>query len=159
MRQTQDTASYLARLPDDQRRALADLRAAILAACPDATELIAYGMPGFKYRGRPLVYMAAAKQHLGLYGPAVAECEQDLSGYDTSKGTIRFTPRKPLPKSLVRKLVRGRMATVEAEEAPRAAAKKSPAEKPATRTGTAARKRSGEQPPARRPPRKAAAGR
>lgn len=130
MPKAQDTDSYLAALPDDQRRALADLRAAILAACPDATELIAYGMPGFKYRGRPLVYMAAAKQHLGLYGPAVAEYEQDLAGYDASKGTVRFTPQKPLPRSLVRRLVRDRMAAIDAQEASRAAATKSPATRP-----------------------------
>lgn len=120
MPKAKDTAGYLAGLPDDQRRALADLRTAIFAACPDATELIAYGMPGFKYRGRPLVYMAAAKQHLGLYGPAVVEYEGNLAAYDTSKGTIRFTPKKPLPKSLVRRLVRDRMAAIEAEEEKRA---------------------------------------
>lgn len=114
-----DVDGYLSSLPDDKRKTLAELRSMIKAAAPEAVEVMAYGMPGFKYRGRPLVYIAAAKNHCGLYGPAVADFREDLAGYDTSKGTIRFPPGEPLPEALVAKLVRARIAAIEAAEAGR----------------------------------------
>jgi uncharacterized protein YdhG (YjbR/CyaY superfamily) len=114
-----DVDGYLAGLPDDKRTTLAELRRMIRAAAPDAVEGMSYGMPGFKYRGRPLIYFAAAKNHCALYGPAVVAHQEELAGYDTSKGTIRFPPGQPLPEALVRKLVTERMAAIEAAEAER----------------------------------------
>ena len=76
-------------------------------------EGIGYGVPAFKYRGRPLVSFGAAKSHCAFYvqSPAVMDAHKDdLAGYDTSKGTIRFVPDTPLPDELVTKLVRARMA-------------------------------------------------
>jgi uncharacterized protein YdhG (YjbR/CyaY superfamily) len=60
--------------------------------------------------------MAASKNHCALYGPAVVEFQEDLTGYDASKGTIRFPPNKPLPAALVKKLVKSRMKDIEAAE-------------------------------------------
>jgi uncharacterized protein YdhG (YjbR/CyaY superfamily) len=114
-----DIDGYLADLPDDKRSTLSEMRRMIKAAAPDAVEGMAYGMPGFKYRGRPLVYFAAARNHCALYGPAVVAFQDELAGYDASKGTIRFPPGEPLPEELVRKLVRARMAAIEAAEAGR----------------------------------------
>ena len=111
--------AYLATAPDDARAALEKLRRMIHAAAPDAVESIGYGMPAFKYKGRPLVYFAASKNHCALYGPAIVEHQGLLAGYETSKGTIRFSPNKPLPKSLVTKLVKARIADIEAAEARR----------------------------------------
>jgi len=109
-----DIDAYLATLPPDARAGLEKVRRAIRAAAPQAVEAIAYGMPAFKYRGRPLIYFAASKRHSALYGPAVAEFEEELAGYDVSKGTVRFPPSKPPPASLVRRLVRARMAAIDA---------------------------------------------
>jgi uncharacterized protein YdhG (YjbR/CyaY superfamily) len=110
MRRPKDTDSYLAALPAEQRVALAKLRGDIKAAAPAAEEYIGYAMPAFRYKG-PLVYFAAAKNHCAFYvGSTIAKHKADLVGYDTSTGTIRFQPKKPLPKALVRKLVRTRMA-------------------------------------------------
>lgn len=108
--------AYLKALPQDQRRALIDLRATILGAAPDAVEGFAYGLPGFKYRGRPLAYVGAAKAHCALYGTNADEFREQLAKYDVSKGTIRFTPERPLPKALVRKLMKSRMAAIDAAE-------------------------------------------
>ena len=107
----------LARLPEDQRLALEALRRTIRSAAPEAVEAISYGAPAFKYRGRPLVSYGAAKQHLSLYvmSPAVILAHQEeIKAYDTSKGTIRFTPDAPLPDALVTKLVKARMAETDA---------------------------------------------
>lgn len=109
--------AYLATLPDDMRDALENLRRTIQAAAPDAIEAISYGAPAFEYRGRPLVAYRAAKAHCAFYpmNPAVIEAHRDeLRAYDTAKGTIRFTPQAPLPDTLVTKLVKARVADVDA---------------------------------------------
>jgi uncharacterized protein YdhG (YjbR/CyaY superfamily) len=119
---TDEIDDILARLPDDQRTALERLRRGIAKAAPEAEEGISYGAPAFRYRGRPLVSFGAAKTHCAFYvmSPAVMEAHRgELSGYDTSKGTIRFAPGEPLPDGLVRKLVGARIAEIDAEAATR----------------------------------------
>ena len=104
---------YLARLDDDQRRALQKLRETIRAVAPKAEEYIGYGLAAFRQDGRPLVALGATANHCAFYlmsGSTVAAHEADLEGYDTSKGTIRFDADKPLPAALVRKLVKARIA-------------------------------------------------
>jgi uncharacterized protein YdhG (YjbR/CyaY superfamily) len=110
---TDEVDAYLANIPDDMRDALESLRQAIRAAAPDAVEAMSYGAPAFRYRDRPLVAFGAAKNHCSFYvmAPAVMEAIADeLEPYDTSKGTIRFTPDALLPDELVTKLVKARMA-------------------------------------------------
>ena len=109
----ESTASYLAPLPEAQRTALLELRRWIVAAVPDAEELLNYGVPAFKLSGRPLVSFGAAKKHCAFYvqSPAVSAAFADrLAGLDTSPGTIRFTPDKPLSRELVEDLIAARIA-------------------------------------------------
>lgn len=102
---------YLAALPPDKRAALQWLRARIKAAAPGAEECISYGIPAFRLNGRLLVGFGAAKTHCSFYpGAMVQSLGADLDGYDTSKGTIRFQADRPLPASLVRKIVKVRAA-------------------------------------------------
>ena len=97
---------YLAALPADKRAALQFVRRAIKAAAPRAEECISYGIPAFRLDGKLLVHFGAAARHCAFYPGAVVESFRDeLRGYDTSKGTIRFQPDAPLPAALVRKLV------------------------------------------------------
>ncbi len=103
---------YLSRLPDDQRAALERLRAVIHAAAPGAEEAINYQIPTFRLNGM-LVGIGARKAHCALYLMSKSTAKQfatELAGYDTSTGTVRFTPGKPLPASLVKKLVKARIA-------------------------------------------------
>jgi len=110
-----DVDAYLAALPDEQSIALQDVRRTIKAAAPEAIEAISYGIPGYKVKGKPLIHFGAAKNHCALYGAAIAESDkEELKGYDTAKGTIRFSPDKPLPAVLVKKLVKARIAEIEA---------------------------------------------
>ena len=109
--------AVLAALPEPEREALGALRDVIAAAAPEAVEAISYGVPAFKYRGRPLVSFAAARNHLSFFvqSPAVMEAHRDdVAGFDTSKGTIRFTPDKRIPEELVTRLVRARVAETDA---------------------------------------------
>ena len=105
---------YLGALPEDQRAALEKLRETIKAAAPEAAESISYGIPSFKYKGRPLIHIGAAKHHCAIYGLVPDAFKDELKQYDTSKGTIRFPADKPLPATLVKKLVKTRMAEIEA---------------------------------------------
>ncbi len=104
---------YLEKVPEPARGTLNRIRAVIRSVVPaEATEAISYGMPAFKYKGSLLGYAAFAN-HCGLYpmSPAVIVAFQDeLKAYETSKGTIRFPVDKPLPASLVKKLVKARIA-------------------------------------------------
>jgi len=97
---------------DGQRAALEKLRRSIQAAAPKAEECISYDVPGFRIGGKLLVSFGAAKNHCSFYPgalPVRTHCEE-LKCYSTSKGTIRFPADRPLPASLVRKLVKTRIA-------------------------------------------------
>ena len=104
---------YLAALSDDQRAALEKLRQTIRAAAPQAEECINYGLAAFRLHGKNLVALGATANHCAFYlmsGSTVATHQEQLTDYDTSKGTIRFSAAKPLPAALVRKLVKARIA-------------------------------------------------
>ncbi len=113
--------AYLAGVPEDARAELENIRKTIRAAAgPNAEEGFSYGIPAFKLNGRPLVAYAALKNHCSFFpmSPAVIQAHaKELSGYETAKGTIRFTADNPLPSALVRKLVKARIAESEAPEA------------------------------------------
>ena len=104
---------YLAAVREDQRAALEQLRSAIKATAPQAEECISYGLAAFRLDGRALVAFGATANHCAFYpmsSTTVAAHKDELKGYETSKGTIRFQPDKPLPVALVRKLVKARIA-------------------------------------------------
>ncbi len=108
---------YIAAFDQDKRAALEHLRKTIKAAAPRAEECISYQMPAFRLDGRMLVWFGATANHCSFYPGAVVEAhKKELKGYGLSKGTIRFQPDHPLPATLVRKLVKARIAENEARQ-------------------------------------------
>ena len=105
--------SYLATIPADKRAALEKLRRDILKAAPGAEECISYQMPAFRLDGKVLVWFAARPTYCSFYpGAVVQDHAVELAKYKTSKGTIRFPADAPLPTTLVRKLVKARIASL-----------------------------------------------
>jgi uncharacterized protein YdhG (YjbR/CyaY superfamily) len=108
---------YLVGVDANSRAALQRLRRAIHAAAPDAEECISYGMPAFRLDGKLIAGFRAAAGHCSFHpmsGATVATLRAELAGYDTSPGTIRFSPRAGLPAALVRRLVKARIAELAA---------------------------------------------
>lgn len=104
---------YLASLSAENRTALQIVRRAVHAAAPKAEESISYGMPAFRLNGKLIAGFKAAANHCSFHpmsGDTVATLKLDLTGYDTSRGTIRFSARTGLPATLIRKLVKARIA-------------------------------------------------
>jgi uncharacterized protein YdhG (YjbR/CyaY superfamily) len=103
---------YLERVPEPARTTLKKIRTVIRSvAPPEATEGISYGMPTFKYKGM-LASFAAFSDHCSLFpgaGPTI-EFKDELKNFQTSKGTIRFAPNKPLPATLLKRLMKARIA-------------------------------------------------
>ena len=99
-------SAYIASFPDEERTALALLREAIRQAAPQAVEKMSYRMPSYHLNG-PLVYLAIAKNHIGLYPTpsAVAHFREELSSYKTSKGAIQFPLGQQLPLELICRIV------------------------------------------------------
>ncbi len=109
---------YLERVPEPARTTLKNIRAVIRSvAPPEATEGISYGMPTFKYKGM-LASFAAFSDHCSLFpgaGPTIA-FKNELKNFQTSKGTIRFAPNKPLPATLLKRLMKARIAENESKK-------------------------------------------
>ena len=102
---------YISDYPEDVQKLLQKLRVTIRKAAPKATEKISYSMPAF-YQNGTLVWFAAFKEHIGFYPTpsAITAFKKSLSKYEVAKGTIRFPMDKPLPLSLVSRIVKYRVA-------------------------------------------------
>jgi uncharacterized protein YdhG (YjbR/CyaY superfamily) len=104
------TDEYIDSFPQNIQATLQQVRQAIKEVAPKAQEVISYSMPAFKQKGI-LVWFAAFKNHIGLF-PKVSAMEafkEQLSDYQTSKGTIRFPLDKPMPISLIKEITRFRV--------------------------------------------------
>src|SRR5207247_9455569 len=103
---------YLARVTPRFRTALQQLRRTIKAAAPGAEEIISYKMPAFRNNG-VLVYYGAFKDHCSFFVASAKvrrEFSAELEPFETGKGTLRFTPDRPLPSGLVTRIVKARVA-------------------------------------------------
>lgn len=106
---------YLAAVSDEQRVALEKLRKTIRAAVPKAEECINYGVAAFRLNGECIAGFGASAKHCSYYpmsGATVATLKDELQKYATTKGSIQFQPDQPLPATLVRKLIKTRLAEI-----------------------------------------------
>jgi uncharacterized protein YdhG (YjbR/CyaY superfamily) len=108
----QEIDRYLEALEEPKRAALTLLRQTILDVLPEAEEGISYGLPAFRVRGKTVAGFAAFKHHLSYLphsGSVFPELRDELQGYSTSTGALRFDIGQPLPVPLVEKLIAVRL--------------------------------------------------
>ena len=98
---------YIKSFPTDIQTLLKKVRETIRKNAPDAVESIAYGMPAYKMNGKPLVYFAGFKKHIGFYATPTghAEFAKELSMYKQGKGSVQFPLGKSIPYELIRRMV------------------------------------------------------
>jgi uncharacterized protein YdhG (YjbR/CyaY superfamily) len=115
-----DVEAYLAKVPEPARTTLEKLRATIRSAAPpETTEKLSYGIPAFHYKGGLVAY-AAFKKHCSFFpmqASLIDEMKDELKAYRTAKGTLQFPKDKPLPATLVKKMVKARIAENEGKKA------------------------------------------
>jgi uncharacterized protein YdhG (YjbR/CyaY superfamily) len=107
---------YLAPLSAAEQAELERIRRFVLRVVPEAEEGTSYGLPALKYRNRPLLGVRAGKNHLSVFPfspEAVEAARESLAGFDLSKGTVRFTPDKPLPEAALEQLLHHRLQEIE----------------------------------------------
>jgi uncharacterized protein YdhG (YjbR/CyaY superfamily) len=107
---------YLASVPEPQKAELERIRRFVHRLVPKAEEATSYGLPAFKYENRPLLGFRASKNHLSVFPfspAAVDSARKALEGFDLSKGTVRFTPDKPIPDAALEELLRHRLREIE----------------------------------------------
>jgi uncharacterized protein YdhG (YjbR/CyaY superfamily) len=99
---------YISSFPANTKRILEEIRRAIKTAVPEAKEKISYQIACFELNGRNLIHFAGWKKHVSLYPiPAGDEAfEKQITQYVDGKGTLKFPLDKPLPMSLIRKIVK-----------------------------------------------------
>jgi uncharacterized protein YdhG (YjbR/CyaY superfamily) len=107
-----DIEKYILQYPENVQEILKKIRKLIKENAPEAEELIAYRMPGYKTNKKPLVYFAAFKSHIGLYATPSGhkEFKKELSKYKQGKGSVQFPLDKPIPYKLIEKIVKFKVA-------------------------------------------------
>jgi len=108
---------YISLQPRDKQELLKKVRETIKNAAPDAVESISYTMPSYKFNGKPVVYFALNKNHLGFYATPSANIafREELKGYKSSKGAVQFPFDRPVPYELIHKMVLFKMNEILSE--------------------------------------------
>ena len=103
---------YIKGFPKSTQTLLKQVRKAIKDNAPDAEELIAYGMPGYKLNKKPLVYFAGYEHHIGFYATPNGheKFKKELSKYKQGKGSVQFPIDQPMPIDLIIKIVKFRVS-------------------------------------------------
>lgn len=112
----QEVTDYIQAQDEPKRSTLEAVRASILEVEPTLEQVIAWDSPQFKYKGKNVVGLCAFKSHLTFSpqsAPIMAAHAADLADYVASKSSFQFAVDQPLPKALVAKLVKARIAELE----------------------------------------------
>jgi uncharacterized protein YdhG (YjbR/CyaY superfamily) len=103
--------NYIKSFPENVQVLLKQIRAIIMENAPESEESFAYQMPAYKTNGKPLVYFAGFKNHIGFYATPTghAKFAKELSKYKQGKGSVQFPLDKPIPFELITRIVKFRV--------------------------------------------------
>jgi uncharacterized protein YdhG (YjbR/CyaY superfamily) len=113
---SKQVTAHIARIPEPQKSTLLQLRKTIQEIIPNAEEVISYGFPGYRLNGKVICGFDAFNNHCSFFPHSslvIPELEKELANYKTSKGALQFQIDKPLPKSLLKKLIATRLRILE----------------------------------------------
>ncbi|HEY0055125.1 MAG TPA: DUF1801 domain-containing protein [Pedobacter sp.] len=98
---------YIQSFPPQVQAILNKIRHIILQTAPEAVESISYGIPAYKFKGKPLVYFAGFKNHIGFYATPQGHefFAEELSQFKQGKGSVQFPLNKPIPFDLIQRIV------------------------------------------------------
>jgi uncharacterized protein YdhG (YjbR/CyaY superfamily) len=116
----QEIEDYINNFPLKVQTILKKIRKLIKKTCPEAKELFSYGMPGYKLNGKPLVYFAGYKNHIGLYATPQGHIQfkEELSGYKQGKGSVQFPLEKEIPYDLIKRIVKFKKESIGSKKKP-----------------------------------------
>jgi uncharacterized protein YdhG (YjbR/CyaY superfamily) len=97
-----------------QIECLQKIRALAHKMIPKPEEVISYGIPTIKYKGKSVIYFAAFKNHMSVYPITADGIREKLKDFKTSKGTVQFTEAKPVPESIIKEMITLRLKTIDA---------------------------------------------
>jgi uncharacterized protein YdhG (YjbR/CyaY superfamily) len=115
MAKPKDIDTYLATVSADKRVLLESLRQTVRSIVPEAEECISYSMPAFRVKGGVVAgFLATAKgcSYFPFSGSTLATLADDLRDYGQTKSALHFDSKHPLGKTLVRKLLKARLAEI-----------------------------------------------
>lgn len=103
---------YINQFPNEVQERLVQLHELILNQNDKIEERFAYKMPAYKLNGKPLIYFAGYKNHIGLYAMPVAheKFKEELSRYKKGKGSVQFPLSQPLPVDLIKRIIKFRVS-------------------------------------------------
>lgn len=109
-----EVGKYIDSFPDEIKTILVSIRMVIKKSAPGAQETIAYRMPAYRIKGKPLIYFAGYKNHVGFYATPSghSEFEKELSYYRHGKGSVQFPLDKPIPYDLIERIVKFRVMEI-----------------------------------------------
>lgn len=105
-------ADYLARLTPTEKKHYERIRRIVHELIPDTEEVISYGIPTFKYRGKYVIYFGAFKDHMSLYPIPLESLREKLKDFKLRKGTIQFSDDKPVPEDIIKEMIEARLAQI-----------------------------------------------
>ena len=111
MKKSESVDRYIEGFPPATRKALKQVRAAIIKAAPSAVESIAYGLAAYKLADRPLVYFGGFAKHVGFYATPGGHTRfsSELAAYKQGRGSVQFPLTEPMPVDLIARMVRYRV--------------------------------------------------
>jgi len=113
---TKEINAILAAAPKEHRAALQRIRETVQGTVPEAVEAISYGVPAFRYKGKPLAGYASQKGHCSYFpmsGSIVGTMKKELKDFKTSKGGVQFQPDKPISTAVLKMLILARKADID----------------------------------------------